>query len=146
MLDDVVQSNMRVKACARVSAGADRPANAVTGLSGVAKVEKTRWYQTTSGFNLRIVFNSRAGFDKPPNFQQRIMLNPGSSGSSLRRDCLAVLVGYEVITGQFVGENRQLHIAMAPELVGDVKRILVQLASAGGEGSKLDKFSSVLCL
>jgi hypothetical protein len=49
------------KPAARVKAGAESPANAATGFSGVAKLEKTRLYQTTSGFNCRMVLSRRTG-------------------------------------------------------------------------------------
>src|ERR1700723_2109836 len=64
---------------ARVSAGAERPANAATGFSGVAKLENTKLYQTTYGFSFRIVFSKRIGGRTSPNFQQRITLKPGNS-------------------------------------------------------------------
>ena len=55
MFEDVMQRNVRVEPAARVRAGADKPAKAASGFSGVAKLEKTRLYQTTSGLILRIV-------------------------------------------------------------------------------------------
>src|ERR1035441_3719001 len=67
------------KPAARVRAGADSPANAANGFLGVAKLEKTRLYHTTSGFNCRMVFNRRTGVERLANFQQRITLNPGNS-------------------------------------------------------------------
>src|SRR5580658_3124438 len=67
------------KPAARVRAGAESPANAANGSLGVAKLEKTRLYHTTSGFNFRIIFKRRTGDFRLPNFQQRITLNPGSS-------------------------------------------------------------------
>ena len=58
------------KPAARVNAGAESPANAATGFSGVAKLEKTRLYQTISGLIWRIVLISRTGLLRLPNFQR----------------------------------------------------------------------------
>ena len=69
-----------------------------------------------------------------PNFQQRMTLKPGSSDCSAHLKRVAVLIGCEIVLGEFVGENDQFDIRVALQFARDVKGIFIQLAPAGGKG------------
>jgi hypothetical protein len=115
------------KPAALVNAGAKSPANAAAGFSGVAKLENTRLYQTTSGFSCRMVFSRRTGVARLPNLQQRITLNPATpTFDQPFENCHPV--GCEFIIRQLVGQDRQLDVGAALQLPRDMKGILVQLA------------------
>ncbi len=74
VLDDVVQGDVREEPGSAREGGRREAEECGNGLSGVAKLEKTRLNQTTSGLILRMVLSRRTGVDTLPNCQQRITL------------------------------------------------------------------------
>ena len=123
-------------------AGAESPANAANGFSGVAKLEKTRLNHTTSGFNLRIVFNRRTGVARLPNFQQRITLKPGSSELFMGVERIAVRVCCEFIISQFVGQNGQARRRDCAAVPAQYEMRTRSTGVRWGEMSQLGRFSS----
>ena len=130
----MMQRDVACKSRCPHRAGVERPANAAIGFSGVAKLEKTRLNQTTSGFSLRMVFSRRTGLDMLPNFQHRITLKPGSSGCWSAFNRRSIRIGREFVVVQLVGKDGQLDVGIALQLPRDVEGVLVQLPPARRKG------------
>src|SRR5215471_16120372 len=82
-----------------------------------ANVEKPMLNQTTSGFNLRIARNSRAGVSSELKRQQRSIVKPSNSCPDL------------------VGKEHQVDVRLFAQRTSKMEPVFVEVAPAGGKAS-----------